>query len=68
MNEIIEVDPTELLPGDVVVKLGDHDLAGCHCDVRVTVLRGTGGDDDAAADAREGLYTAWEIIDDRPGS
>jgi hypothetical protein len=40
-NQVVEVDPTELLPGDVVVKLGDHDLAGCHCDVRVTVLRGS---------------------------
>lgn len=35
----IEIDPTELQPGDVVVKLNDHDLAGCHCDVRVTVRR-----------------------------
>lgn len=38
-KRIIEVDPTELLPGDVVVKLGDHEISGCHCDVRVTVER-----------------------------
>ena len=36
---VTEVDPTELKPGDVVVKLGDHDISGCHCDVRVTVRR-----------------------------
>ncbi len=35
----LEVDPTGLLPGDTVVRLSDHDLSGCHCDVRVTVLR-----------------------------
>lgn len=35
----IEVDPTELQPGDVVVVLNEHDEAGCHCDVRVTVER-----------------------------
>lgn len=35
----VEVDPTELLPGDVVVTLSDHDEGGCHCDVRVTVRR-----------------------------
>lgn len=36
---VTEVDPTELVPGDVVLGLSDHDLAGCHCDVRVKVLR-----------------------------
>lgn len=35
----IEVDPTEMLPGDVVVTLNDHEECGCHCDVRVTVRR-----------------------------
>lgn len=35
----IEVDPTELLPNDVVVRLSDYDGDGCHCDVRVTVKR-----------------------------
>ena len=35
----IEVDPTELLPGDVVTAISDHDESGCHCDVRVTVRR-----------------------------
>ena len=35
----IEVDPTELRPGDVVLELNDHDISGCHCDVRVTVER-----------------------------
>ncbi len=35
----LEVDPTDLLPGDVVVELNERDLDGCHCDVRVTVVR-----------------------------
>jgi len=35
----IEVDPTELLPGDVVLELNEHEESGCHCDVRVTVER-----------------------------
>ena len=35
----IEVDPTELLPGDVVISLSEHELSGCHCDVRVLVCR-----------------------------
>ena len=35
----IEVDPTDLKPGEVVVKLNDHELSGCHCDVLVTVER-----------------------------
>jgi hypothetical protein len=39
----IEVDPTELLPGDIIVTLNDHELSGCHCDVRVTVERPEGG-------------------------
>lgn len=37
----IEVDPTELLPHDVVVSIRDHDESGCHCDVKVTVMRMT---------------------------
>jgi hypothetical protein len=41
-GQLIEVDPTELLPGDVVVAVSDHDISGCHCDVRLTVKRGTG--------------------------
>ena len=36
---IIEVDPAELLPGDCVISLSDHEESGCHCDVRVTVSR-----------------------------
>jgi hypothetical protein len=36
----IEVDPTDLQPGDLVVRLNDYDPAGCHCDVLVTVVRG----------------------------
>lgn len=35
----IEVDPTGLQPGDVVVRLSEHEVSGCHCDVRVTVRR-----------------------------
>ncbi len=35
----ITIDPTELQPGDIIVCLGDHDESGCHCDVRVTILR-----------------------------
>lgn len=35
----MEVDPTELLPGDVVVSLSEHDEGGCHCDVRVKIRR-----------------------------
>lgn len=35
----VEVDPTDLLPGDVVLQLNDHDLSGCHCDVLVLVER-----------------------------
>lgn len=37
----IKVDPTDLLPGDVVVWINDHDLDGCHYDVVVTVDRET---------------------------
>lgn len=36
---IIEIDPTGLASGDVVVQVNDHDISGCHCDVRVTVSR-----------------------------
>jgi len=37
----IEVDPTNLKPGDVVVELNEwDDDHGCHCDVLVTVERG----------------------------
>lgn len=39
MTETISIDPTDLLPGDVVVSLNDHDISGCHCDVIVTVKR-----------------------------
>lgn len=35
----IEIDPTDLRPGDIVVGLGEHEISGCHCDVRVTVDR-----------------------------
>lgn len=35
----VEVDPTELLPGDIVSALTEHDEEGCHCDVRVIVYR-----------------------------
>lgn len=35
----VGVDPTELLPGDVVVAINDHEESGCHCDVVVTVRR-----------------------------
>jgi hypothetical protein len=35
----LEVDPTDLQPGDVVVRLFDHDISGCHCDVRVLIER-----------------------------
>lgn len=37
----LEVDPTELLPGDIVLYLNEHEESGCHCDVRVTVRRQT---------------------------
>ena len=37
--ETVQVDPTDLLPGDIVVELNDHDISGCHCDVLVTVVR-----------------------------
>lgn len=36
---VMEVDPTQLLPGDVVVSLNEHEEDGCHCDVLVTVRR-----------------------------
>lgn len=36
---VIEIDPTELESGDVVLSISDHDESGCHCDVRVTVER-----------------------------
>lgn len=36
---IITIDPTELQPGDIVISISDHDISGCHCDVRVTVKR-----------------------------
>ncbi len=38
-GEETELDPTGLLPGGIVVRLGDHEISGCHCDVRVTVIR-----------------------------
>ena len=38
-TQVIEVDPTELLPGDIVISLSDHEISGCHCDVRVTIER-----------------------------
>lgn len=38
-DSLLEVDPTELRPGDVVIFISDHDIAGCHCDVRVTIRR-----------------------------
>ena len=37
--EEVQVDPTELRPGDIVVRLNDHEESGCHCDVLVTVER-----------------------------
>jgi hypothetical protein len=39
----IEIDPTELEPGDVIVRVLEHDLAGCHCDVRLEVRRENDG-------------------------
>ena len=30
-----------LEPGDVIVKLEEHEISGCHCDVLVTVRRGS---------------------------
>jgi len=39
MSAIITVDPTDLEPGDVIIRLEDHEEAGCHCDVLVTVRR-----------------------------
>lgn len=42
MTRELEVDPTGLLPGDVVLSLSEHDMGGCHCDVRVRVRRETG--------------------------
>lgn len=36
---ITTVDPTELLPGDTVLGLSEHEEDGCHCDVRVTIRR-----------------------------
>ena len=36
---VITVDPTELQNGDVVLRLSEHEESGCHCDVRVTVMR-----------------------------
>lgn len=38
-TEVIEVDPAELLPGDVVISLSYHEISGCHCDVRVWIER-----------------------------
>lgn len=38
----LEVDPTGLLPGDIVVRLSEHEISGCHCDVRVLVRRPAG--------------------------
>ncbi len=38
-HRVITIDPTDLLPGDIVVALNDHDISGCHCDVLVTVKR-----------------------------
>lgn len=35
-----EADPPDLLPGDVVLRLSEHEEGSCHCDVRVTVARG----------------------------
>lgn len=39
INRVITIDPTDLLPGDIVVAVNDHDISGCHCDVLVTVKR-----------------------------
>jgi hypothetical protein len=36
---IIEVDPLNLLAGDIVIKLNEYINGGCHCDVLVTVKR-----------------------------
>lgn len=35
----LEVDPTDLRPADIVIAVSDHDISGCHCDVKVTVHR-----------------------------
>jgi hypothetical protein len=37
--ERVIVDPTGLLPGDVIISLNDYDPHGCHCDVLVTAER-----------------------------
>lgn len=37
----IEVDPTRLQAGDVVVSLNEYEQDNCHCDVLVTVDRKT---------------------------
>jgi hypothetical protein len=39
---IIQVDPTQLKPGDKVIEINDYDQDGCHCDVIVTVEREEG--------------------------
>jgi hypothetical protein len=35
----LTIDPTDLLPGDVIIRVEDHDDSGCHCDVLLTVDR-----------------------------
>jgi Bacterial regulatory proteins, lacI family len=73
-EEIRHVDPTELLPGDVVVELGEHDEGGCHCDVVVTVLRQEDGDHgyratmvDVAQQASVCLKTVSRVVNGEPG-
>jgi len=36
---VIEIDPTRLEEGDIVIGINDYDQDGCHCDVLVTVER-----------------------------
>src|ERR1700722_18123704 len=38
----MDVDPTDLKPGDVVIALSGHELSGGHCDVRGAVERPAG--------------------------
>lgn len=45
MYHRIDVDPTELMPDDVVVALSGYEESGCHCDVRVLVDRPKNGDE-----------------------
>jgi hypothetical protein len=62
----VTVDPTELMPGDVVTSLADHEISGCHCDVRVTVDRGQ--EQPAPPTPREfapEVHTAWLSLVER---